>query len=264
MEKQIKQKPVISVVTVCYNAASVLEQTILSVLNQTYPNIEYIIIDGESKDSTVDIIKRYADRLDYWISESDKGVYDAMNKGIKVATGQWINFMNSGDSFYNMNVLTNLVEQMDQEADIIFGDVNRHYDWGEVVTIPESLDSMLTHLFFCHQSCFVKTELMKKEGFTTKYKIAGDYNFFYGQYVAKKKFQYVHLCVANYNIATGLASNRLEAMRENAIINGKITELSWRIHFFLFSVKFRVKELILKMIPQDLLKRIRRRRAHLS
>ena len=86
----------ISVVTVCYNAVDCIEQTMLSVLDQTYHDIEYIIIDGGSTDGTVDIIKKYADRLAYWISEPDKGIYDAMNKGIAVATGDYINFMNAG------------------------------------------------------------------------------------------------------------------------------------------------------------------------
>lgn len=86
----------ISVVTVCYNAADTIEKTMLSVLNQTHHDIEYIIIDGGSTDGTVEIIRKYADRIAYWVSEPDKGIYDAMNKGIKVATGEWINFMNAG------------------------------------------------------------------------------------------------------------------------------------------------------------------------
>ena len=81
----MKNNPLISVVTVSYNAVLTIEQTILSVINQTYPHIEYIIIDGGSTDGTVDIIKKYANRIAYWVSEPDKGIYDAMNKGIRTA-----------------------------------------------------------------------------------------------------------------------------------------------------------------------------------
>lgn len=98
--------PLISVVTVAYNAVTTIEKTILSVINQTYPNVEYIIIDGGSTDGTVEIIKKYANKLAYWVSEPDNGIYDAMNKGAKVATGEWINFMNCGDSFFTLNSAT--------------------------------------------------------------------------------------------------------------------------------------------------------------
>ena len=91
--------PIISVITVCYNVASTIEKTMLSVLNQTYKNLEYIIIDGNSTDGTVDIIKKYAERLTFWISEPDKGIYDAMNKGIVKATGKFLIFMNAGGEF---------------------------------------------------------------------------------------------------------------------------------------------------------------------
>ena len=100
--------PLITVVTVVFNGEATLEQTIQSVVNQTYDNVEYIIVDGGSKDRTLDIIKKYEDRIDYWQSEPDKGIYDAMNKGIELANGDWINFMNSGDSFYNECVIKNI------------------------------------------------------------------------------------------------------------------------------------------------------------
>jgi glycosyltransferase involved in cell wall biosynthesis len=90
-------KPKISVITICYNAVDLIEKTILSVLHQSYDNIEYIIIDGNSTDGTVDIIQKYANQLAYWISEPDGGIFDAMNKGLDHATGEWVNFMNAGD-----------------------------------------------------------------------------------------------------------------------------------------------------------------------
>lgn len=96
----------ISIVTVSYNAVDTIEETIQSVLGQDYEAIEYIVVDGGSTDGTVDIIKKYSDKLSYWVSEPDNGVYDAMNKGITVASGQWINFMNSGDCFFSNHVLS--------------------------------------------------------------------------------------------------------------------------------------------------------------
>lgn len=104
------RKNIISVITVCYNAKSNLEKTILSVLNQTYSNIEYIIIDGGSTDGTIDIIKRYDDKITYWQSEPDNGIYDAMNKGIQKANGEWINFMNAGDLFASTMILQQMLD----------------------------------------------------------------------------------------------------------------------------------------------------------
>ena len=119
----MKNNPLISVVTVSYNAVSTIEQTILSVINQTYPHIEYIIIDGGSTYGTVDIIKKYADKIAYWVSEPDKGIYDAMNKGIKVATGEWINFMNSGDCLYRNDTIEKILNKSSttNNVSIIYG-----------------------------------------------------------------------------------------------------------------------------------------------
>ena len=103
-ERGITYLPLITVITVVLNAGKQLEKTIESVLYQKYPNIEYIIIDGGSKDETLDIIKKYEDYIDYWVSEKDNGIYDAMNKGIKVAMGQGLLFLNSGD-YFEGNVL---------------------------------------------------------------------------------------------------------------------------------------------------------------
>ena len=97
-KKSYKDKPLISIITVVFNGERYLEDTILSVINQTYDNVEYIVIDGGSTDSTLDVIKKYEDGIDYWVSEKDTGIYDAMNKGIDLVTGDWVNFVNSSDT----------------------------------------------------------------------------------------------------------------------------------------------------------------------
>ncbi|MCI5150423.1 MAG: glycosyltransferase [Candidatus Electrothrix sp. MAN1_4] len=100
-KRSLRDKPLITVITVVFNGAQHLEETILSVIGQTYDNVEYIIIDGGSTDGTLDIIRQYEHAVDYWVSEKDEGIYDAMNKGIRLFNGNWINFMNSGDLFFS-------------------------------------------------------------------------------------------------------------------------------------------------------------------
>ena len=164
--------PLISVVTVSYNAVTTIEKTILSVINQNYSNIEYIVIDGGSIDGTVDIIKKYADKITYWVSEPDKGIYDAMNKGIIVATGEWINFMNTGDTFYNENVFSEIFELNSYTEDVISGcaQLANHKIW-------KPLDSKKMTLMdfyisgFCHQATFIKKKFFRDLLYDEKLKI---------------------------------------------------------------------------------------------
>lgn len=113
-------EPLVSIITVVFNGEKYLEQTILSVLNQTYSNIEYIIIDGGSSDATLDIINKYTDKIDYWVSEPDSGIYDAMNKGISLATGQLIGIINS-DDWYELDAVEEIVRAYKDGSTIIYG-----------------------------------------------------------------------------------------------------------------------------------------------
>ena len=110
-----------SIITVTYNSVNSIEKSIRSVLAQSYPDREYIIIDGGSKDGTVDIIRHYSDRINYWVSEPDKGIYDAMNKGIKIATGDYLIFMNADDVFADTEVLQKVAGLIKADADVIYG-----------------------------------------------------------------------------------------------------------------------------------------------
>ena len=208
----------ISVVTVSYNAAATIEETIQSVLGQTYPNVEYIVIDGGSTDGTVDIIKRYIDHLAYWVSEPDKGIYDAMNKGIAAATGDYINFMNAGDRFYDLNTIERLINSADFNSyDIHYGDWNILKKKNSVIRTPGSLSRIKDGAFdglLCHQATYTRTSLLKKRPYQIKYKISADYEYICYSYTHGLSFKYHPITMCNYS-AYGISDrNRLCALKE--------------------------------------------------
>ncbi|MBQ4405981.1 MAG: glycosyltransferase [Bacteroidales bacterium] len=154
------QNKKITIVTVCYNAASEIEKTIQSVVNQTYPEIEYIIVDGQSTDGTMDIVSKYRDKIAIVVSEPDRGIYDAMNKGIKIATGEWINFMNAGDVFCDNNVLECIFSQeYGENISFIYSD-NWYVNNGK----KEYAKHDHKKLSILHQSCIYKRSLHNIHG----------------------------------------------------------------------------------------------------
>ncbi len=183
----------VTIVTVTYNAEDLLEETILSVIGQDYENIEYIIIDGGSTDGTLEIIKKYEEKIDYWISEPDEGIYSAMNKAIEKATGEWINFMNAGDTFVDKKTISIVMHSLEEDTDVIFGD---HMQNGKLCSVE---GRKITRLIpCCHQSLFVKTHVHKKYPYNTMYRIAADYEVLLKMHLDGKKFQYIKKPIANY------------------------------------------------------------------
>ena len=217
-----QNKPLITVVTVCYNAVNELEKTMLSVLNQTYDNIEYIVIDGGSKDGTVDIIKKYADRLAYWVSEPDKGIYDAMNKGIKAATGEWINFMNAGDWFYEIHTLSIVFDKaIDAKYDVVYGDRISSYSKADYVQKPWAIEEFSFHFPIFHQSSFIRTGIMKKTGYDLNYRICADFAFFYKVWSNNGAFFYVNVIMSVCECENGLSThprNDVRRVKEDIMI----------------------------------------------
>lgn len=246
----------ISVVTVCYNAVDTIEKTILSVLNQSYTNIEYIIIDGGSTDGTVDVIKKYADRLAYWISEPDRGIYDAMNKGIDIVTGEYINFMNSGDEFYDSNVIS-LLFNKPNNADVIYGDTYIILPNYKFRNKNRPLSEFNRTLPFGHQSTFAKSSLMKKFKFDTSFKSAADYYFLYNLYKDGFKFKYVPLLVSKFDGYNGFSAKNIKLVRkEIARVNGDDKKAFWKYKYLINYGFYVLKQRLKKILPKRLVNRI--------
>ncbi|KHG33837.1 MAG: hypothetical protein OA34_08170 [Sulfurospirillum sp. MES] len=199
LKKTYENKPLISVITVVYNGERHLEETIQSVINQTYDNVEYIIIDGGSTDGTLDIIKKYEDKIDYWVSEKDNGIYDAMNKGICLSFGEWINFMNVGDKFYDKNTLKSTFQKnIIYQADFIYSDTIFSNGKTFVCDIKKSR--------IIHQSLFYKKYLHKEFGLyvVAKGVTISDYLFF--MLSKNKKWVKVNNPIAIFDLG-GISSN---------------------------------------------------------
>lgn len=198
--------PLISIITVCRNVGEAIGETIESILTQTYTNIELIVIDGASTDNTVEVIRQYENKLARWISEPDKGIYDAMNKGLRIASGEWVNFMNVGDSFADDNVLKSIFydAKIPDNIKLIGGNTNNFFPDGHIeVHHATSAESIKYQIPFSHQACFTRRELDRSSGafqFDLRYKIAADYNLFYNIYYkyGVEAIKVVDFSIANY------------------------------------------------------------------
>lgn len=237
-------KPLISVVTVCYNAVNELEETMLSVLNQTYDNIEYIVIDGGSKDGTVDVIKKYADKIAYWVSEPDKGIYDAMNKGIRAAKGEWINFMNAGDRFYDEEVIRKVFSRVDLcQYSLIYGDTVYLRAKSNEIEKAEDVSYIAKNMPTSHQSFFVLTRDAKELGFDMLYKYAADYHMIYTLY---KKYGVKNICHLSVVVAVYEAQVGLSMQHQTEVYGETIRIRDFSFHQQWSKFKYYVKKITRK------------------
>lgn len=198
----------LSIITVNLDNAEGIRKTVESVVSQTFTDYEYIVVDGASTDKSVEIIKEFADNITYWVSEPDKGIYNAMNKGIKLAKGEYIQFLNSGDWFYSNRVLDNVFGQ-NRTEDILYGDAIS-YKSDEVQTkfvYPQQLSAFyLINWMICHQSIFHKRTLFENRFYDEKYKIIADWEFLINAYVFQNCSSYYLNEVIVYNDALGVSS----------------------------------------------------------
>lgn len=216
----------ISIVTICRNDADGLKRTIDSVRQQTYQDIEYVVTDGASTDSTIDIIKSNVDVIDNWVSEPDKGIYNAMNKSLARCTGDYVIFMNSGDCFYGPDVIKKVFSEPHTE-DVVYGDVC----FREILHANKDLRSLQDFFCrspFCHQGIFAKVECAKSVGFDENLRIVADWAMFATMFVNGKTFKYVPYTIAKCQeggVSSDAGRNNAERLQFlEAMFSKRITE----------------------------------------
>lgn len=218
--------PRVSVITVIYNGEAFLERTIQSVINQTYPAIEYIIIDGGSKDGTVAIIQKYQHNIAYWVSEPDRGLYDAMNKGLAVATGEYVLFLNAGDTFFDNHTLQNVFIHWQPNVDIFYGETLIVDDKGSIIgnrrlKAPENLTwkSFRDGMLVCHQSIIIRRSITKP--YNLKYRIASDFDWVLNALKNASVIVNTHIYISRF-VDGGLNKQKIpRALLERFIIMSK-------------------------------------------
>ncbi|MBS1532627.1 MAG: glycosyltransferase [Bacteroidetes bacterium] len=204
-------RPKLSVITIVFNDAKHIERTMLSVLGQKYPNIEYIIIDGLSTDGTLDIVKKYGDKISKLVSEEDEGIYDAMNKGLALATGDYVIFMNSGDEFYDKDTVAGVFASADG-ADIYYGETEMINEQGQSLgqrrhKAPEQFTwrSFKYGMSISHQAIYIKRSLI--EPFNRKYELSADIDWILNAAKKAKTIVNVNRYVAKYLVG-GMSKKR--------------------------------------------------------
>ncbi|HTI59637.1 glycosyltransferase family 2 protein [Mucilaginibacter sp.] len=210
--------PKLSVITIVYNSAGDIERTMLSVLEQTYGSIEYIVVDGLSTDGTMEIVKKYKDKLAKLISEKDEGIYDAMNKGLAAATGDYVLFMNSGDEFYSNDTVTKVFTTA-EHADIYYGETEMIDAKGNSLgqrrhKAPESFTwrSFKYGMSVSHQAIYVRRSLA--EPFDRTYHLSADIDWILNAAKKAKKIVNVHQYVARYLVGGTSKKRHRQSLKE--------------------------------------------------
>ena len=213
----------LSIITINYNNREGLRRTLESVRLQSTRDFEYIVIDGGSTDGSVDLIKEYADLIDYWVSEPDRGIYHAMNKGVKVAHGDYCQFLNSGDWYCTTRVAEMLLPYLDNDVDILSGYVLHAYKNGDRIRNKNGSPDYLNRYYILnqslsHPSAFVKREILTNTPFDESYKIVGDWKFFVETIIEQDiKYRHINLDVACFDM-TGVSSTQQQVAREEGAV----------------------------------------------
>ena len=213
-----KNKFIFSIIVVSLNTKVDFLKTLKSINKQTYKNYEILVVDGNSSDGTKKEIIKRKKTISKFVIEKDRGIYHAMNKGIKMSSGKWTIFMNSGDLFYKNNVLNNFLSENVKNCDIVYGDTLVSAKNLRYVVNSKSFEHKTLLMPFCHQSVFVKSNILKKRNFSLIYRFSSDFDFFYYCYLSRKKFQKIDYIISKVKSGGFADKNRQMVFNENLII----------------------------------------------
>ena len=250
-KKPYENKPLVSIITVVFNGERFLEETIQSVLDQAYDNVEYIVIDGGSTDGTLDIINKYEDCIDYWVSEKDEGIYDAMNKGLRLCLGDYIAILNADDYYEKDAIGDSITSIIEHKSDYSIGNARFVETGGAIKPIFPLMPGIIyQEMPYPHVSAVISKSVYKDVGlFDTAFKIAGDHDMALRIHLKGYKASYVNKSIANLHeggISSGYESNR-ESLKV-AIKNRKGSLDAWLTY-----LKQIVKLYLAKNMPSTLL-----------
>ena len=244
--------PLISIITVTLNAAQGFEITARSILEQNYPAVEWIVVDGGSTDGTLDLIRSRASHLSLWVSEPDRGLFDAMNKGVALATGEWVNFMNAGDTFLTPTTISEIFSEGNPETDVVYGDCVIRYPHLMALKRAGEPSSLLSGMGFCHQSAFVRTSLLRQYSFDLRYRIGSDYDQFARMFRDKISFGHVRIPVALYDIGGDSNQKMVQSAREHYRIAMDLFRLTRKehLHHRFFILKVSILSFVYQNFPE--------------
>ena len=224
----VGKRPRVSIVTVCRNDAEGLAKTIVSVMAQSYKNKEYIVVDGASTDHTIEVLHSNAAHFDRWVSEPDGGIYDAMNKAVGMATGEWVIFMNAGDVFVTSDVLDRIFQQP-RDTDVIYGDVIKVRRNGTPYVHPAEAVYAGHRMFFCHQSSLVRRQRLLETPFDVNHPYSADFKFFKTMIYEHRTFCQLPYPIAFFNTNGVSNVRRAAGLRDNIRVVCEIDSLPVRL-----------------------------------
>jgi len=244
----------ITIITVCYNTSKTIKDTIKSVINQSYKDIEYIIIDGGSIDGTKEIIEQYKKIFPIiFISEKDNGIYDAMNKGVDLATGDYINFMNADDYFFSETVIEEVLPFLEKQYDIVYGNMEVRYKNFKFIK-KEVQPRYLWMGPVNHQSSFIKTDTMKRYKYNISNKIVADFEFFLTVYYKSGKLLKIDKTIASFS------NNGISQIKDKQVIIDcykTVKKFRKDLIIEIYYTILKVKPFIKKLLPTKVFKFIR-------